>query len=668
MPDPFLDYPFAALVGQEQMRTALLLNAVNPAIGGVLIRGEKGTAKSTAARSLAALMPPLRTWAGCPFRCDPVAPWPECPHCSTANEKTIVETSVPFVDLPLGATEDRVLGSLDFEKALREGRRAFQPGLLAAAHRGVLYIDEVNLLADHLVDVLLDAAALGVNTVEREGMAVMHPARFILIGTMNPEEGDLRPQLLDRFGLMVVVAGPREPEARIQIVRRCMEFEADSATFIQRWSAEQDSLRARIVTARACLSRVALDDEMLDLISRLCCELEVDGLRADLVLHRAARTLAALDGRLAVCAADVRVAAPFVLAHRRRRRPFEQPGLDRDRLENFFARAQEPDKGEPGAADSESTSAQARQPEEGNGDHDSRTDPALQTRAGEHNFEPAPPRGTRPIVVTAADTLPSARGRRNPAATRARGHYVRAVADETPTDLALDATVRAAARRGPDADGRPTIRREDLHQKQRAGRTGTLVFFVVDASGSMAARRRMEAVKGAVLDLLQDAYEERDQVGVVVFRGPEAAVVLAPTNRVELAEQALRTLPTGGRTPLAHALTLTADVVCRARRAHPELPILLVILSDGKANVSLPGTGADPWQQALQAAEALAEARVPALVLDPEAGIIRSGRAQELAQALQAEYLHLEELSAGTLTLIHQSRGRPLKGMFPTPS
>ncbi|HTU91826.1 MAG TPA: ATP-binding protein, partial [Gemmataceae bacterium] len=339
-----MDYPFAALVGQEQLKTALLVIAVNPSIGGVLIRGEKGTAKSTAARALAALLPPVQLVSGCPFHCDPDAPWPECPHCSAAasgfnpEARQVAEMPVPFVDLPLGATEDRVLGTLDFERALREGRRAFQPGLLAAAHRGILYIDEVNLLADHLVDVLLDAAAMGVNIVQREGIAFRHPARFLLIGTMNPEEGNLRPQLLDRFGLAVQVAGSRDPELRAEVVRRRLAFEADPAAFAARWADEQNALRERIVAAREVLPRIALDDGLLTFLTRLCCELDVDGLRADIVLHKTACTLAALDGRMSVRLEDIRTAAELVLPHRRRRRPFERPEMDRKQLDDAFSK------------------------------------------------------------------------------------------------------------------------------------------------------------------------------------------------------------------------------------------------------------------------------------------------------------------------------------------
>lgn len=631
-----MDYPFAALVGQEQLKTALLVIAVNPTIGGVLIRGEKGTAKSTAARALAALLPPVRLVSGCPFHCDPDAPWPECPHCSSLAERAIAELPVPFIDLPLGATEDRVLGTLDFERALREGRRAFQPGLLAAAHRGILYIDEVNLLADHLVDVLLDAAAMGVNTVQREGIAFRHPARFLLIGTMNPEEGELRPQLLDRFGLAVQVAGPRDPELRAEVVRRRLAFESDPAAFAERWADEQSALRERILAARALLPQIALEDGLLTLLTRLCCELEVDGLRADIVLHKTACALAALDGRKRVYMQDIRTAAELVLPHRRRRRPFERPELDREQLHNTVSKLE-----------SESDPSRDRQGAE----PQPQSQPLPNGRGSNQVFAPAPIENVRRIEVTAPSPERSEKGRRNHSTIRERGPYVRAVPDEKPVDLAIDATLRAAARHGRQPDGAMTIERSDLHRKERAGRSGTLILFVVDASGSMAARQRMAAVKGSVLGLLRSAYEQRDEVGVIAFRGPNAEVLLPPTRGIDRAEEALRVLPTGGRTPLAHALVLARETIRQAQRSAPNRLVLLVLLSDGKANVALPESPGDPWQQALQAAVDLRTDGIPALVLDSDAGFVRLGRARQLADALGAEHLPLEELSAESLIL-----------------
>jgi magnesium chelatase subunit D len=654
-----MDYPFTALVGQEQLKTALLLNVINPGIGGVLIRGEKGTAKSTAARALAALLPPIQVVSGCPFHCDPLAPWAECPHCSTLNESSCAEIPVPFIDLPLGATEDRVLGTLDLERALREGRWAFQPGLLAAAHRGILYIDEVNLLADHLVDVLLDAAAMGVNTVQREGIAVIHPAHFILIGTMNPEEGDLRPQLLDRFGLMVEVLGPHDPVLRTEIVRRRIAFEADPVAFALQWVEEQNALQTRIATARDRLPQVTLDDGLLTLISHLCCAVAVDGLRADIGLYKTARTLAALDNRTAVTVEDIRAAAALVLPHRRRRQPFEQPGLEPDHLDDLLSEAQPPRRG---AADPASKNAVADTPPEPGASNSSSHTHSAETSQGQGSrnqlFEPTMPPPLPRITVAPPSGKPHpGRGRRNAAMTQGQGHYVRAVPDENPTDLALDATMRAAARRSAWREGQLAINRTDLHQKERTGRVGTLILFVVDASGSMGARRRMEAVKGAVLSLLLDAYQQRDQVGVIAFRGPQAEVLLSPTNSVDLAERALRALPTGGRTPLAHALLLAAETIQIARRAHPDLLILLILLSDGKANVCLPETSGDPWQQALQAATLIAAKGVSTLVLDTEANYVRMSRASELARALAAKCLSLEHLSTDMLVLtVRQQR------------
>jgi magnesium chelatase subunit D len=636
-------YPFAALVGLDQLKTALLINAVYPAIGGVLIRGEKGTAKSTAARALRDILPLIPTVQGCPYRCDPAYVWSECPHCANTVERVSVQVPVPFVELPLGATEDRVLGTLDFERALRESRKVFQPGLLAQAHRGIVYIDEVNLLADHLVDVLLDAAAMGVNTVEREGMAVTHPARFLLIGTLNPEEGELRPQLLDRFGLMAQVAGPRDPDVRSLVVRRRLDFESDPAAFGALWQSEQQALREHVLTGQKLLPRVELDGGLANFISRLCSTLEVDGLRADLVMNKTARALAAWHGRAQVNLDDIRTAAELVLPHRRRRKPMERPGLDQERLDELFseqanpASSPDPDKGPDGVPEPEPSSAD---------------DKARGDSEASRVFAPAPSHAVGRIEVTSSPTASvAAPGRRNVAAEQRSGRYVRAVPAQGAGDLAVDATVRAAVRRGGTRDGKLDIQPEDYHRKIREGKAGTLILFVVDASGSMAARQRMEAVKGAVLSLLQNAYEKRDQVGVVVFRGVAAEVLLTPTRSVEQAEVALRALPTGGRTPLAHALVMAHELLAKARQLHPELPVLIVILSDGKANVPLPDIEGDPWTQTLDAAAALAAARMPCLILDSETGFVRLGRAKQLAQALAAECLTLDQLSSQDLVL-----------------
>ncbi len=320
-------YPFSAIVHQEEMKRALLLNAIDPGIGGVLLRGERGTGKSTAARALAGLLPPIRVVQGCPFHCDPDAPDTWCPWCRERHargeplEEELLPT--PFVNLPLSVTEDRLVGTLDIERALKEGVRAFQPGLLATAHRGVLYIDEVNLLDDHLVDLLLDVAAMGVNVVEREGVSFIHASRFILIGSMNPEEGDLRPQLLDRFALAVDVHTVHDPELRMLIMERHLAFSQDPAGFRAQWETEEEALRQRILAAREALSRIAHTPQDLEAIALLVARVQVPGHRAELAILRAARANAALEGRDAITPKDITLAASMALRHRLRRDPLE---------------------------------------------------------------------------------------------------------------------------------------------------------------------------------------------------------------------------------------------------------------------------------------------------------------------------------------------------------
>ncbi|WP_344678450.1 ATP-binding protein, partial [Saccharopolyspora taberi] len=333
-------YPFSAVVGHDDLRLALLLNAVHPRIGGVLVRGEKGTAKSTIVRALAALLPELEVVPDCRFGCAPLDADPRCPDGPHDGERPLLRPA-QLVELPVGATEDRLVGSLDLERALADGVRAYQPGLLAAAHRGVLYVDEVNLLHDHLVDLLLDASAMGRAHVEREGVSVSHAASFLLVGTMNPEEGELRPQLLDRFGLTVHVAASRDVDTRTEVVRRRLAFEADPAGFARKWEAEDAALAERIVAARERVEAVALPDSELRRISALCAAFEVDGMRADLVVARTAVAHAAWRGADEVAEADVEAAARLALPHRRRRDPFDEPGVEEEQLQQALSEAAE---------------------------------------------------------------------------------------------------------------------------------------------------------------------------------------------------------------------------------------------------------------------------------------------------------------------------------------
>ncbi|NNU79337.1 magnesium chelatase ATPase subunit I [Halovulum dunhuangense] len=319
-------FPFSAIVGQDEMKQALTLTAIDPSIGGVLVFGDRGTGKSTAVRSLAALLPPIEAVAGCPYNCAFAAPDPACPHCGAHPKKTAQTRPAPVVDLPLGATEDRVVGALDLERALTRGEKAFEPGLLARAHRGYLYIDEVNLLEDHLVDLLLDVAASGENVVEREGLSLRHPAKFVIVGSGNPEEGELRPQLLDRFGLSVEVASPRDIRERVEVIRRRDAYERDPAPFLKKWRTADTRHRKKIMAARERLGAVAVSDAILEKTAELCIALGADGLRGELTLMRAARALAAFDGADAVTGAHLRSVAPSALRHRLRRDPLDEAG------------------------------------------------------------------------------------------------------------------------------------------------------------------------------------------------------------------------------------------------------------------------------------------------------------------------------------------------------
>ncbi len=636
-PHPF---PFAAIVGQETLTSALLLCAVNPGVGGVLIRGDKGSAKSTAARALTGVLPPIERIAGCAYNCEPGNPAEPCETCRSGEPRAHL-APVPFVNLPLGATEDRVLGSLDFERALKEGRKAFQPGLLAAAHRGILYIDEVNLLPDHLVDVLLDAAAMGVNRVQREGLSVQHPTHIALIGTMNPEEGEIRPQLLDRFGMMVEVSAPEDARERTEIVRRRLAWERDPQSFNRQWEPRQQALRERVRRARELLAEVRMADGLQLLASELCCAQGVKSLRADLVMAKAACGLAALDARTDVQPQDLEQAARLVLPHRRRRKPFEAPGLDEEQLQRTLRRpppqAPGPTEGDPRAESGQPETPQLRDAD-----------------APEQLFSPT--RAVTPRIAIKDAPARGSVGRRSQSRDSSRGREVRAVPDERPTDLALTATLSHAALRSGgmvEAGGLLEVERADLHQRVRSGRQGSLILFVVDASGSMAGLRRMEMVKGAVIALLSDAYQQRDEVGVIAFRGATAEVLLAPTRSVEIAERELRELPTGGRTPLAHALKAAHEVLARAAHSGPEP--LMIVLSDGRANVALE-PGADPWRESLEWAHGLGRSGVTALVLDTEAGQVRLGRAGELARALGAQCLALDGFDSQSLSVTIRAR------------
>ncbi len=735
-------FPFSAVVGQERLQLALILSAVHPGIGGVLVRGEKGTAKSTVVRALAQLLPPVVDETGArPAR---------------------------LVELPVGATEDRVVGSLDLERVLRDGEQAFRPGLLAAAHHGVLYVDEVNLLHDHLVDVLLDAAAMGRVHVERDGVSHSHPARFVLVGTMNPEEGELRPQLLDRFGLTVDVAASREVDVRMAVVRRRLDYEADPAAFAARYVDADQVVAERILIARDRLPEVALDNSELRRIAALCASFDVDGMRADLVVARTATAHAAWRGRDRVTSDDVRIAAELALPHRRRRDPFDEPGISEQQLDEAMdAAAAEvekasgdeefdgprgsgagndrtgergPDGDRPesfdpddlgdeksrgrdqGAADSDGADGgpegggpagrgsdggldgggpAGRRPDggldgpdgggpddgpddqgpdggpdgggpggdgpKGGGPHgagsggdrsDSSSSDGNGSRPGPERISGTPTSASKPAPRWEVPGIgEGAPGRRSRARTRT-GRTVRPDADPS-TGLHLLGTIFAAAPKQFERgrfSGPLALATEDLRGAYREGREGNLVVFVVDASGSMAARDRLTAVTGAIVTLLRDAYQRRDKVAVISVRGSAAELVLPPTSSVDIAVRRLAGMRTGGKTPLAAGLLKAREVIAREHVRDPRRRPMLVLLTDGRAT-----GGTDPLPRARTAARLIAAEGHTAMVIDCERGMIRLGLAAELARELRARYLRLNELTGETVADVVRATGSPAR-------
>lgn len=663
-------FPFTAIVGQTAMKRALLLNAVNPKIGGVLVRGKKGTAKSTAVRSLAALLPEVTVVQGCPYNCSPEERQGLCNRCEPANNGSqSVARQIPIVDLPVGATEDRLVGSLDIEEAIKTGNRVFEPGLIAATHRGILYIDEVNLLNDHLVDILLDAAAMGRNYVEREGISITHRSEFILVGTMNPEEGDLRPQLLDRFGLAVEVEGRFSPEERQSIVKRRIAYESDPQGFMAEWQDAEEEERARVLRSQALLSDVVVSDEILSLITSICAEYDVDGMRGDIVMYKTASTIAAYENRTDVNAEDVREAANLALLHRQRRQPFQQPNLATEQLDSMVDDFQGQDNQressdrpqDQGEDDSEPSDLPRSEddsgPPEPESDSDNEPENSGPGSLGqEQQFEVGDPFAVRQLNLKPPDQRSRrASGRRNVTITDSTaGRYVRSkMPDGKASSLALDATLRAAAphqnsrRAVSDSENAVLIESWDIRDKVRESLSGSLVLFVVDASGSMGAQRRMVAVKGAIMSLLLDAYQRRDRVGLISFRGTKSELLLPPTNSVDLAKVHLQDMPTGGRTPLSAGLFKALEIIETERIKDRDVLPLLVLLSDGRGNVAL---GQDsPLDEAYSAAGIIGEEKVPSVVVDTESGYLRLGMVQLVAEAMGAQYLKLEDLRADNL-------------------
>jgi len=656
-------FPFTAIVNQEPMKNALVANAVNPAIGGVLISGHKGTGKSTAVRALARLLPEICVVKGCPFHCDPDDPETMDEYCRKrfARGEKLIEKKIPMplVELPLNATQDRLAGSLHVEHALKTGQRRFDPGLLALANRGILYVDEVNLLEDHLVDALLDVAASGVNIVEREGISFTHRSRFLLVGTMNPEEGALRPQFLDRFGLFVPIKGVREEIRRGEIVKRCLAFEQNPKAFIKEWASREKELCQKIARARKQLLKVNIPESLVKLSVSLAREAGARGHRAEITMIRLAKTLAALNMKKRVDEEIIIRAARFVLPHRMDHSIFGVPESCEEKLEEILVKIRGKKKLRNRVKpqyDPKITEGYLDEPMQvpGSGAAGSivfsQEEKAQETLVRADDF----PFGAD-IDIEALDA-----GVRQPGKYRKKkgygsiGRYVESKPLEngdSVNDLAVDATLRAAVLRyskEPLPSSGFSVKSEDLRVKVREHRFNTLIIFVVDSSESMTTGNSMAAAKGAAMAFLTKAYQKRYHVALVTFRNEQAQVLLEPTASVALAGERLSRLPSGGATPFADGLVKASQIVKNERIKDPGIKPVLVLISDGEANVPLSKPGA-AMEEMFVIAKKIRREGIACVVIDTNSSPNRSFPMLRLSQILGAFYQHTDHLKPSDL-------------------
>lgn len=612
-------FPFVAVEGQEKIKKALLLNIINPKIGGVLINGEKGTAKSTLVRGIGEVFPEIK-----------------------------------IVNLPLNITEDNLLGSLDIEKTLKTGKKVFQDGLLKKCHNNILYIDEVNLLGDSIISNILEVASREINYIEREGISISHQCKFVLIGTMNPEEGGLRPQLLDKFGLYVNVEGSDNILERVKIIKKRLEFEDNPRKFCEKYKEDNEALREKIFRAKERLCEIKASEQIINIAIKIVEEANTTGNRAEIILIETAKGLAALDGRKYLNISDLKEAAEFVLPHRTNQKNQSVSKDDSENMENKNSEEQENSGNNNELADRDQKN---QEKEENNQEENCNTDDKSEIEEDE-NIENSQEKKENSseleeefkigdIFKVKDIFLDSVRDnkKRNGTGKRCKtksgslqGKYVKSIIPKGKIiDFAFDATIRAAApyQKKSDINGlKIKIRKEDIRVKVRERRTGTSILFVVDSSGSMGVKKRMEAVKGAIMSLLKDAYEKRDRVGLVAFRKDCAEELLPITRSIDLAQKKLEKLTTGGKTPLAAGIERAYNIIKKELKKDEKVVPLILFLSDGKANYSI--SGKDPIKESLELAQKIKKENIRTIVIDTEEGFIKLEMAKTLSEALGA--------------------------------
>ena len=537
-PMKFSVFPFTAIIGQDHLKKALILNAIAPTIGGVLIKGDKGTGKSTAVRAFAELLPAREVVDGCPFNCNPNEHF-LCQECKkTLEREGRLPTSkrrMSIVELPVSATEDMVVGSLDIKKALTEGVKALEPGILARANGNILYIDEVNLLDDHLVNVLLDAAAMGVNIIEREGVSVAHPSKFILVGTMNPEEGDLRPQILDRFGLCVEAKALTDPQERLKVIKYRMEFDENPIDFQERFQKRQTKLREKIVKAKELLDKVEISEDLLELIVKISAALGIRTHRADIIMAKASKAIAAFNQRKKIKEEDVKEAALLALKHRIKQLPFEkEQEIDEKLIEELI---EEP----------------------------------------EDEFEIDKDRKLKK-EIKAAEFTGTIQGKNSANTTGKRGKYIKAKEPPNPDSVAIDAIIKKAIQENPE---NPRILPEHLMEKVRISKAETLYIIILDSSSSMKLDKKLKFAKTIAWLLLKESYEKKNKISLISFKADEAQIISEPTTNFTKLNEALENLDIGGKTPLTPALLEAAKLASKYKKLTPTI----IVISDGRCNI-----------------------------------------------------------------------------------
>ncbi len=619
-------FPFVAVEGQEKIKKALLLNIVNKRIGGVLINGEKGTAKSTLVRGLGELF-----------------------------------SEIKVINLPLNITEDNLVGSIDIEKTMKSGKKVFQEGLLKKCHNNILYVDEINLLGDSIVSSILEVASREINYVERDGVSFSHECKFLLIGTMNPEEGDLRPQLLDKFGLYVNVAGTEDILERVKVIKKRLEYENNPIKFCEKYKEEEEILKEKVEHAKERIEKIKVSDQIMNIAVKIVEEANTVGNRAEIILVETAKSLAALDGRSYLNIDDLKEAAVFVLPHRTNQKHESTSQSKGNELED---KNQETEEEKNNSEDNITQEKEEEVPEEPNkenfdngndsenieeSDRDEKKNKNNENAESEEEFGIGEIFKVKDILIDDVHDTRKRAGTGKRCKTKSgslQGRYIKSTLPKGKIrDFAFDATIRAAApyqKKNKENNLMINIKKEHIRVKVREKRTGASILFVVDSSGSMGVKKRMEAVKGAVMSLLKDAYEKRDRVGMVSFRRDKAEELLPITRSIDLAQKKLEKLATGGKTPLAEGIAKAYTIIKNEMRKDKEVVPLIVFLSDGKGNFS--ASGKDPVKESLEMAEKIKNEGIRAIVIDTEEGFIKLEMAKTLSEAMKAEYYKLENL------------------------